>query len=78
MKEEVKMPIESLQPNLCSSSEHSEMSADVRDLLNILSAEPPNTINVIEMIAKSGAHHCSTSFGPSPEMLDKTVDLSNI
>ena len=52
-------------------------NANHQALLEMLSTEPPRTINVIEMIAKSGGHICSGIQGPSPEMINRVVDLSD-
>ena len=57
---------------------HSGKSADTQALLELLSTEPPRTINLIEMITKSGGHTCSDVQGPSPELIDRIVDLSDI
>lgn len=60
------------------TNNHSGDSVSPQALLEILSTEPPRTINVIEMITKSGGHICSSVQGPSPELIDRKVDLSDI
>lgn len=67
-----------LQKSFTEDTNHSGESADTQALLELLSTEPPRTINLIEMITKSGAHNCSTVQGPSPELIDRIVDLSDI
>jgi hypothetical protein len=58
--------------------ENSVQSPSSQALLDILSTDPPRSINIIEMIAKSGGHICSSIQGPSPEMINRVVDLSDI
>lgn len=67
-----------LQKSFTEDTNHSGENADTQALLELLSTEPPRTINLIEMITKSGGHICSTVQGPSPELIDRIVDLSDI
>jgi hypothetical protein len=66
------------QKSFTKDTNHFGDSVTPQALLEILSTEPPRTINVIEMITKSGGHICSSVQGPSPELIDRKVDLSDI
>jgi hypothetical protein len=66
------------QEELPVETHNMEENLSHQALLELLSTEPPRTVNVIEMIAKSGGHHCSSRKAPSPEMIDRVVDLSDI
>ncbi|WP_293134543.1 hypothetical protein [Microcoleus sp. bin38.metabat.b11b12b14.051] len=67
-----------IQNSFTEDTNHSRDSVSTQALLDLLSTEPPKTINVIEMITKSGGHICSGIQGPSPELIDRIVDLSDI
>ncbi|HAX75872.1 MAG TPA: hypothetical protein DCY88_08550 [Cyanobacteria bacterium UBA11372] len=68
-----------LQKSLKQDTNSSSEKLDTQAILELLSTEPPKTINVIEMITMSGAHHCSGIQIPSsPELIDKTLNLSDI
>jgi hypothetical protein len=69
--------IQSQKDSLVETQDVNDKSSD-QALLDLLSTEPPRTINIIEMIAKSGGHICSSIQGPSPEMINRVVDISDI